>query len=106
MDRISTTELESWQRLGLPFSLIDVRRAGVRQQQAGQLEGAHWLDPEMLLTWKDEIARDRPAILYCAKGHEIGQGAAATLRAMGLDARYLIDGFEGWTRAGKPVRSL
>ena len=45
-------------------------------------------------------------ILYCAKGHEISQNIAATLEAMGLDARYLIDGFAGWHSAGQPTRSL
>jgi rhodanese-related sulfurtransferase len=48
----------------------------------------------------------RPAILVCAHGHEISQGAAATLRAMGLDARYLIDGFAGWKAAGQTVQPI
>ncbi|MNG28548.1 hypothetical protein D3C84_1138250 [compost metagenome] len=52
------------------------------------------------------MPRDRPAILYCAQGHELSQGCAATLRAMGLDARYLIDGFAGWLGAGRPVVEL
>ena len=30
-------------------------------------------------------------------------GAAATLRAMGLDARYLVDGFAGWRDSGRPT---
>ena len=35
-------------------------------------------------------------------GHEVGQTAAAELRAAGLDARYLAGGVEGWIEAGYP----
>lgn len=106
MSRISICELAEWQAAGRLFSLLDVRRASVRLADAAQIPGAQWFDPEALFSWKDRIPRDRPVILYCAKGHEISQGAAATLYAVGLDARYLIDGFSGWHGAGQPTQSL
>jgi rhodanese-related sulfurtransferase len=104
MDRMSCAELADWQRAGRHFELLDVRRAAVRRRDASDLPGARWLDPERVLAWKDEIARDRPVVVYCAQGHEVGQGVAATLRAMGLDARYLIDGFAGWQASGRPLQ--
>jgi len=106
MSRISICELEEWQAAGRTFSLLDVRRTSVRLADATEIPGAHWCDPEDIFTWKDQVPRDRPAIIYCAKGHEISQGIAATLEAMGLDARYLIDGFVGWHRAGQPTQNL
>jgi thiosulfate sulfurtransferase len=106
MNRISISELAQWQAASQVFSLIDVRRAGARLVDAAQIVGAQWRDPDALFTWKDEIPRDRPAILYCAHGHEISQGCAATLAAMGLDARYLIDGFAGWRAADRLIESL
>ncbi len=106
MQRISICELAEWQASGRSFTLLDVRRAGARQAEPAQLEGARWRDPEALFAWKDEVPRDRPVILYCAHGHELSQGCAATLRAMGLDARYLIDGFAGWCAAGRPSQNL
>jgi len=106
MARISICELAEWQAAGRTFTLLDVRRASVRQADAAQIAGACWRDPEALLAWKDQVSRDRPAILYCAHGHELSQGCAATLRAMGLDARYLIDGFAGWRAAGQPLQTL
>jgi rhodanese-related sulfurtransferase len=106
MDRISIHELAEWQAAGRSFSLLDVRRAGARQAVAAQIAGARWRDPEALFAWRDEVPRDRPAIIYCAHGHELSQGCAATLRAMGLDARYLIDGFAGWQAAGQAVATL
>ncbi|MDH4873979.1 rhodanese-like domain-containing protein [Pseudomonas sp. BN515] len=106
MDRISICELAEWQAAARSFTLLDVRRASVRNADAAEIPGARWLDPEAVFTWKDSIPRDRPVALYCAHGHEISQGIAATLAAMGLDARYLIDGFTGWREAGRPTQGL
>ena len=104
MDRISICELAEWRAAGRAFTLVDVRREQARRAEAEEIPGARWRSPETLFAWKDEVPRDRPAILVCAHGHELSQGAAATLRAMGLDARYLIDGFAGWKAAGQPVQ--
>lgn len=106
MHRITRCELVEWQAAGRHFTLLDVRRTGARSIDAAQIPGAHWLDPEQVFTWKDSVPRDRPAVLYCAHGHEISQGIAATLHAMGLDVRYLVDGFAGWREAGNPTQSL
>jgi len=103
MDRISFTELEEWQRSGRRFTLLDVRRAGVRAADGADIDGAEWRSPDGLFTWKDDIARDRPVVVVCAHGHELSQGSAATLRAMGLDARFLVDGFAGWRDSGRPT---
>ena len=103
MDRISPHELAEWQSAHRTFTLLDVRRKAVRAADAADLPNARWLDPEQLFAWKDDVARDRPAIVYCAKGHEISQGIAATLCALGLDARFLVDGFAGWRAAQMPV---
>ncbi len=106
MERISPHELAEWQSARRTFTLLDVRRKTVRHTDNAEIPGGLWLDPEQVFAWKDEIARDRPAVLYCAKGHEISQGIAATLQALGLDARYLVDGYAGWRAAQMPVNDL
>jgi rhodanese-related sulfurtransferase len=106
MDRISIQELKEWAAAGRAFTLLDVRRARVRAESGADIPGSRWLAPERLFEWKDDVVRDRPAVIVCAHGHELSQGAAATLRAMGLDARYLIDGFSGWRSAGLPTQTL
>jgi thiosulfate sulfurtransferase len=106
MQRISAAELEEWREAGRRFTLLDVRRAAVRVKDGAQLAGSHWRAPEGLFGWKDEIARDAPVVVYCAHGHEISVGVAATLDAMGLDARQLVDGFSGWRDSGRPVEPL
>ncbi|MDH4654894.1 rhodanese-like domain-containing protein [Pseudomonas sp. BN606] len=106
MSRITSCELMEWQAAGRNFTLLDVRRAGIRAADAAAIPGSRWLEPESVFAWKDSVPRDRPVVLYCAHGREISQGIAATLEAMGLDARYLIDGFTGWRDAGQPTQSL
>ena len=106
MDKISPHELAEWQSAQRTFTLLDVRRKAVRAAEAADLPNAKWLDPEQLFAWKDEIPRDRPTVIYCAKGHEISQGVAATLCALGLDARYLVDGYAGWRAAHMPVDEI
>jgi chromate transport protein ChrA len=99
-----STRVGEWQRI--EHSLLDVRRKAVRAADAADLPNSMWLDPEQVFAWKDEIPRDRPAVVYCAKGHEISQGVAATLCALGLDARYLVDGYAGWRAAQMPVHQI
>jgi rhodanese-related sulfurtransferase len=101
MDCIRICELAEWRADGRAFTLIDVRREKVRRADAADIPGATWRDPERLFAWKDDVPRDRPAVIPCAHGHELSQGVAATLRAMGLDARHLFDGFDGWKAAGR-----
>lgn len=106
MDRISVCELADWQAAQRRFTLLDVRREAVRLKAGADMPAATWRRPEDLFAWKDDIARDRPVVVVCAHGHEISQGVAGTLRAMGLDARYLIDGFAGWVEAGQRTVAL
>ncbi|MGV3726434.1 Fe-Mn family superoxide dismutase [Hydrogenophaga sp.] len=83
--------------------VLDVRRAGIFEQVTTQLPGAAWCDPAAVAQWADQVPRDRPVIVYCVYGHEVGRATALRLRASGVDARYLRGGIDGWSDAGKPV---
>jgi thiosulfate sulfurtransferase len=63
------------------------------------------LDPALWLEWKDTVPATQPVIIYCAYGHELSQGLAATLCAMGIDARCLLGGIEAWRSTGQGVES-
>lgn len=106
MDKITAEELDAWRRAGTSFSLLDVRRDQARAQAAAQIPGSRWLDPNGLFAWKDELPRDQPLVFTCVHGHEISQGCAATLRAMGADARYLEGGFSGWQASARAVEPI
>lgn len=107
MSILTIAELALWQSADFPFTLLDVRRAQKRRSEGDEIVGGRWLDPASWLDWKDEFAAaPQPVVLYCAHGHEISQGLAAALRAMGTDARNLAGGIEAWRGAGHAVARL
>lgn len=107
MSHLTVAELDLWQRGGLPFTLLDVRRAAKRRAEGDQITGSQWLDPALWLDWKDRFERaPAPVVVYCAHGHEISRGLVAALRALGADARHLEGGIEAWRAAGRPVEPL
>jgi rhodanese-related sulfurtransferase len=106
VNSISVAELAFWREGGFPHTLLDVRRQAKRAEEGVEIDQGAWLDPARWLDWKDTVPATQPAIIYCAHGHEISQGLAATLRAMGVDARSLEGGIEAWQLAGYPVTPL
>ncbi|MGV2866570.1 rhodanese-like domain-containing protein [Achromobacter sp. ESBL13] len=106
MQSISIPELALWRNAGFPHTLIDVRRRPRRNADGVAIPDGQWLDPALWLDWKDTIASTQAVVIYCAEGHELSQGLAATLRAMGIDARYLLGGIQAWRAAGQRVESI
>ncbi len=106
MQSLSIPELVLWRDAGFPHTLIDVRRKLKRKDDGVAIAGSQWLDPAMWLEWKDTIPATQPVVIYCAHGHELSQGLSATLRAMGVDARYLLGGIEAWRAAGQGVKAI
>lgn len=89
-----------------PVVLLDVRREQARVVSGLQIPGAIWRNPAFWLDWKDEFLTTPRVLLYCAHGHEISQGLAATLRAMGVDALSLSGGFSAWHAAGLALQRI
>jgi len=86
-------------------ALVDVRRAGVFEQATKMVPGATWRDPAQVAQWSRDLPADRPVVVYCVYGHEVGRATALRLRAAGVDARFLRGGIDGWQAAGRPVDS-
>ncbi len=85
--------------------LLDVRRAGVFEQATTVIPGACWRNPEAVAAWASELPADREVVVYCVYGHEVGRATALRLRAVGLNARYLSGGIDGWQAAGRTVQA-
>ncbi|MEO5882452.1 MAG: rhodanese-like domain-containing protein [Caldimonas sp.] len=83
--------------------VLDVRRRAMFEEAATRLPGAAWRDPAGVAAWSAEIPADRPVVVYCIYGHEVGQATALRLRAAGVDARFLRGGIDGWQAAGRAL---
>ena len=51
--------------------------------------------------WAPHLAVDRPVLVYCVYGHEVGSVTAMRLQALGVNARFLVGGIDTWQRAGR-----
>jgi Fe-Mn family superoxide dismutase len=91
-------------RSALPAGqLLDVRRAAVFEQDGQLIPGATWADPAAVGQWGPSLPQDRPVVVYCVYGHEVGRSTALRLRAQGVQAWFLRDGIDGWKAAGMPL---
>ena len=81
--------------------LLDVRRAGVFEAATTMIPGAVWRDPAAVAAWVGALHADRPVLVYCVYGHEVGRVTAVRLRALGVNARFLVGGIDAWQRAGR-----
>jgi Fe-Mn family superoxide dismutase len=83
--------------------VLDVRRLGVYEQADAIIPGASWHDPAEVSSWSSSLPQDKPVIVYCVYGHEVGRSTAMRLRAAGVNARFLQGGIDGWKAAGRPL---
>jgi rhodanese-related sulfurtransferase len=102
--KISSQDL--YARLGTAAApvVIDVRREPTFQEDDKLIAGAIRRRPDAVETWRGALDAARPVVVYCARGHEVSQGAAAALRAAGVDAAFLEGGIAAWQALGLPTR--
>jgi len=100
------TPIELKQRLAAfpPPTLVDVRRQAAFEEYREVIPGALRRLPEAVDTWAAGVEPWRPVVVYCVRGHEVGRGASAALRARGFDARYLAGGLEQWRAEGNATK--
>jgi rhodanese-related sulfurtransferase len=101
---VSASELHS--RLGTAAAplVIDVRRTPAFEADEWMIAGATRRPPDAVAEWAQGLAANQAVAVYCAHGHEISQGAAASLRGFGLDARFLDGGIAEWAEHKLPLR--
>ena len=82
--------------------VLDVRREERFRESQRLLPGARRCAPEQVAGF---AAANGPAqvVVYCVHGLEVGEQAAAQLRAAGWNARYLQGGIEGLIEQGIPT---
>ncbi|MFN8722092.1 MAG: rhodanese-like domain-containing protein [Rhodospirillales bacterium] len=86
-----------------PPVVVDVRRVPAFEADPHGLPGALRGEPDRIEDWSRHLPANRSVVVYCVHGHEVSQGAAATLSAAGLDILVLGGGIAGWRAAGHAV---
>jgi len=90
--------------------VVDVRARAAFLQSDSFIAGAVRRSPEGAAEWARSLPAERPIVVYCEKGGEVGESAADDLVARGREARFLSGGMRGWMEGGgvtlpKPVGS-
>ncbi len=81
--------------------VLDVRSNS--EFSAGHLPQARNIPVEDLDKRAGELPAGKPVIIYCQTSARAGK-AAATLRALGREPVYVLDGgLQGWQQSGLPV---
>ena len=104
--RFSISPLELYSRLGTAAApiVIDARREPAFAADERMLAGAVRRPPEAVERWRSALPPKHPVVVYCAHGGEVSQGAAASLRRLGVDACYLDGGIGAWVEGRLPMR--
>ena len=97
---ISASDLRSELAGKSPPIVIDVRRRPAFLEAEAMISGALRRDPEQARAWAKSLPRASAVLVYCAQGREVSQGTATALNEIGIAARYLEGGLEGWKAAG------
>lgn len=101
MEAVSRNELLERSRQGLAI-VLDVRPED--EFQAGHLPGAVNIPLAELEVRLSELGEGREVVAYCRGPYcVLSFEAVAALRAKGISARRLEDGFPEWRAAGLPV---
>jgi rhodanese-related sulfurtransferase len=83
--------------------VIDVRRGPAFLESEAMISGALRRDPGQVRAWAKSLPSANAVVVYCVRGHEVSQGAAAALDEAGIATRYLEGGFEGWKASEGPL---
>jgi rhodanese-related sulfurtransferase len=84
--------------------VVDVRRAPAFDADDRIIVGAIRCAPDQIVAWQRDRPDMRSVVVYCVHGHEVSQGAAETLRGLGIDAQYLAGGIAAWVEQDLPTR--
>ena len=104
--RFSVSAASLYNRIGTAAApiLIDVRRRPAFDDDEWMIAGAIRRPPDSVAEWSADTPKGQPVVVYCAHGQEVSRNVAASLRGIGVDARYLEGGIAGWAEHRLPLR--
>lgn len=80
--------------------LLDVRRKTDYDADTDALPGAVWRDPDKVEAWGKTLLKDKPVVLYCARGGSVSNQVLDKLLEQNLQAQYLEGGIAAWKTGG------
>ncbi|WP_187972245.1 rhodanese-like domain-containing protein [Aquibium microcysteis] len=101
----TSTPLADLARLREAPLLIDVRRAPARAESGLTISDSLCGEPGRVADGARALD-GRMVVVFCVHGHEVSQGIAERLTALGVDCRYLEGGFAAWQALGNPVAAI
>ena len=83
--------------------VIDVRKRDAFYNSEYILTGALRRDPLEVKEWANDLPKTPTVLVYCVHGHEVSQNVTQALRQIGINAKFLQHGIEGWNALGLPI---
>jgi rhodanese-related sulfurtransferase len=84
--------------------IVDVRRDADFAGAETLVVDAFHRSPDHVEQWRTDLPSGRQIVTYCIHGREVGQGVAAALRLMGVEANFLEGVIAAWTEQKLPTR--
>ena len=106
MDTVASISVATLRPLvGTPRAplVVDVRKPPAFDADPVMIAAALRRPHDAVDAWAGALPAGRDVVVYCVHGHEVSQGAARALAALGVTARYLEGGIEAWKAAGAPT---
>ena len=101
---VTSVTLESWLDEGREVTLFDVRKP--EEFAAGHLPNARNVMYDQVASLVDELARDRLIVLYCIHSTFRAPTAAKTLKTLGFNQVYVLEGgVVAWKASGFAIRA-
>ena len=102
---LDVAELAELIKANAEVCLIDVRKPPARALSGLIIPNSKRESSIEAATWWHRY-RSVAVVVYCVHGHEVSQGVCRVLKSRGIEARYLVGGFEAWQEAGMEVEGL
>ena len=80
-------------------TVCDVRREADYQADPRTIAGAEWHNPETVDAWAEQLPKNKPVAIYCARGGSISKSVHAALTAKGFNVQYMEGGLAAWDAA-------
>ncbi len=101
-DYVSPQTVKEWQKEKRRVTLIDVRSA--EEFHAGHIEGAVNIPYDQIEKRAHKVNREIPAVTYCILSSWRAPYAANTLKDLGFDKVYILEGgVSAWNAGGQVV---